>query len=148
MKTRWIVIGVLSFIAIVLLGSGAAPLMFSQAVYGCDLQKIMGSGDIKVVTENKITQEYLDKYEKNSSNTDRSRFLEWGYGIVEYSSSHYVSYDEERSSAHLKVIIDHCGIPQEFEFQCRDQQGQEIVSLNSKNDDLLKYLQTDNCLQP
>ena len=148
MKTRWIIIGILSFIAIVLLGSGAAPLMFSQAVYGCNLQQIMGSGDIEAVTENKITQEYLDKYEKNSSNTDRSRSLEWGYGVVEYSSYHHVSYDEGWSSAYLKVIVDHCGIPQEFEFQCRDVNGQEIVSLNNKNDDLLKYLQTDNCLQP
>ena len=61
MKTKWIVIGVLSFIAIILLGSAAAPLMFSQVVYGCNLQEIMGTGDIKAVIENKITQEYLDK---------------------------------------------------------------------------------------
>ena len=148
MKTRLMVIGILSVIAIVLLGSGAAPLIFNQAVYGCNLQQIMGSGDIRAVTENKITQEYLDKYEKNSSNTDRSRSLEWGYGVVEYSSYHYGSYDEGESNAYLKVIVDHCGIPQEFEFQCRDENGQETVSLNSKNEDLLKYLQTDSCFHP
>ena len=85
---------------------------------------------------------------KNSSSTSSSRSLEWGHGIVEYSSSHYVSYDKGWSSAYLKVVVDHCGIPQEFEFQCRDDQGQEVVSLNSKKDNLLKYLQTDNCFQP
>lgn len=148
MKTKWIVIGVLSFVAIILLGSGAAPLMFSQVVYGCNLQKIMSSGDIEAVTENKITQEYFDKYDKNSVSSSRSRSLEWGYGTVEYSSSHHVSYDDGWSSTHLKVVIDQCGIPQEFEFQCKDGQGQEVVSLNSEKDDLLKYLQTDNCFEP
>jgi len=145
MKTRWIVIGILFFIGIILLGSGAAPLMFSQVVYGCNLQEIMGSDNTKTVTENKITQEYLDKYEKNSSSTSSSRSLEWGYGTVEYSSSSYVSYDDGWSSAHLRVVVDHCGIPREFEFRCKDGQGQEVISLNSKNDDFLKYLQTDNC---
>lgn len=148
MKTKWIVIGVLSFIAIILLGSGAAPLMFSQVVYGCNLQEIMGTGDIKAVTENKITQEYLDKYDKKSTSDGGSRSLEWGYGIVEYFSSHYISYDDGWSSAHLRIVVDQCGIPQKFEFQCKDGQGQEVVSLNSENDDLLKYLQTDNCFEP
>ena len=108
----------------------------------------MSSGDIKAVTENKITQEYLEKYDKNFASSSRSRSLEWGYGTVEYSSTRYVSYDDEWPSAHLRIVVDQCGIPQEFEFQCKDGQGQEVVSLNSENDDLLKYLQTDNCFEP
>lgn len=147
MKTKWIVMGVLSFIAIILLGSGAAPLIFSEIVYGCNLQQKLSTKNIDEVTENKITQEYFEKYDKNSVSTGGSRSLEWGYGIVEFHSTHNVSYDNGWSSAHLKVTVDQCGTPQEFEFQCRDNQGQVLISLNNENDDLLKYLQTENCFE-
>jgi hypothetical protein len=145
MKTKWVVTGVLSVIAIILLGSGAAPLIFSEIVYGCNLQKKVSLGNIDEVTEHKITQKFLDKYDKNSVSSSSSRSLEWGYGLVGYSFSNYGSYDDRGSSANLKVIIDQCGIPQEFEFQCKDASGQAWKSANSKNDDLIKYLQNQNC---
>jgi len=145
MKTKWKVISVLSFIAIFLLVTGAAPLIFSEVVYGCNLQKTLALGDIEHVKEHKITQEYFEKYELNSTSTSRSRSLEWGYGLVEYSSLHNVSYDGGWSRAHLRIVVDQCGIPQEFEFQCKDNQGQILISLNSENDNLLVYLQTENC---
>ncbi|MDH3656833.1 MAG: hypothetical protein OEM77_01685 [Nitrosopumilus sp.] len=145
MKTKWVVTGVLSFVAIILLGSGAAPLIFSEIVYGCNLQKKLSLGNIDEVTEHKITQKFLDKYDKNSVSSSSSRSLEWGYGTVEYSFSNYGSYDDRGSSANLKVVIDQCGIPQEFEFQCKDNSGQVWISANSKNDDLSKYLQNQNC---
>ena len=146
MKTKWKIISVLSFIAIFLLVTGAAPLIFSEVVYGCNLQRTFASGDIEQVSDHPITKAYYEKYELDSTSTSRSRSLEWGYGTVEYSSSSpHVSYYDVWPSAHLKVVVDQCGIPQEFEFQCTDNQGQILISLNSKNDNLLKYLQTENC---
>ena len=132
-----------------MLGSGAAPLIFSEIVYGCNLQRTLALGDIEQVSDHPITKAYYEKYELNSTSTSRSRSLEWGYGTVEYSSSSpYVSYYDVWPSAHLKVVVDQCGMPQKFEFQCRDNQRQELISLNSKNDNLLEYLQTENCFEP
>lgn len=152
MKTRWIVIVILSITAIILLGSGAAPLIFSQAVYGCNLQKILATNDIKHVSNHPITNAYYEKYEINSTSTSGSRSLEWGYGIVEYSSFHganYVegTYDVDQSYAQLKVTVDQCGIPQEFQFRCTDSKNKELILLDSKNDDILYYLQNKNCFE-
>ena len=146
MKIKWKIISVLSFITIFLFVTGAAPLIFSEVVYGCNLQRTFASDDIGQVSDHPITKAYYEKYELDSTSTSRSRSLEWGYGTVEYSSSSpYVSYYDVWPSAHLKIVVDQCGMPQKFEFQCRDNQRQVLVSLNSKNDNLLEYLETENC---
>ena len=146
MRPKWIAVGIVSVVALVLLGSGAAPLIFSEIVYGCNLQKKMATADLDEVTEHNITQKYFEKYYNLSASTERSRSMEWGYGIVEYTSSHYEQHGAEGwSSANLKVTIDQCGIPQEFEFQCIDNTGNAWVSVNSKKDNLIEYLQNENC---
>ncbi len=133
------------FIAIILLGSGAAPLIFSEIVYGCNLQKTLAFDEGVHVKEHKITQQYIEKYESKSSSTSGSRSLEWGYGTVEYSSF-FGDFREEWYTVDLKIIVDHCGVPQEFQFQCLDSEGTPWVSLNSKEDNILEYLQNQNCL--
>ena len=144
MKTKWIVIGVLSFIVIILLGSGAAPLIFSQVVYGCNLERILATGDIEQVSDHPITTAYHEKYDLNSTKTSRSRSLEWGYGTVEYAS-YFGDFEPGWSNAYLKITVDQCGVPQEFQFQCVDSEGTPWVSLNSKKDNVLEYLQNQNC---
>ena len=144
MKTKWSIIGILSFITIILFGSGAAPLIFSQVVYGCNLERMLATKDIDQVSNHPIISVYYDKYELYSTSTSSGRSLEWGYGTVEYSS-YYSTLSDGWSSAYLKVILDQCGIPQEFEFKCIDSEDNAWVSLNSKNDDLLEYLQYDDC---
>lgn len=145
-KTKWIVSGVLSFIAIILLGSGAAPLIFSEAVYGCNLQRTLATGDIEQVSGHPITKAYHEKYEQNSTSTSGSRSLEWGYGTVEYSS-YFRNIGEGWENAYLKIILDQCGVPQEFQFQCFDSTGTSLVSLNSQKDNVLEYLQNQNCFE-
>ncbi len=147
MKTKWIVVIILSFVGIFLFSSGRAPLIFSEVVYGCNLQDMLATGDVEHVSNHPITNAYYEKYEATSTSTSGSRSLEWGHGIVEYSSFHHMSYDDGWSNAYLKVTVDQCGIPKEFEFQCMDNQKQMLISLNSKNDDLLEYLQTENCFE-
>ena len=143
-KPKWAVICVLSLIVIILLGSGAAPLIFSEIVYGCNLQRTMASGEIEQVSHHPITNAYHEKYELRSPRTSSSHSLEWGYGTVEYSS-YFRDSGEEWSNAYLKITIDQCGVPQEFQFQCVDSEGMPWVSLNSKKDNVLEYLENRNC---
>lgn len=145
-KTKWIVIGVLCVIAIVLLGSGAAPLMFSEVVYGCNLQRILATGDIEQVSEHPITKAFHEKYELDSARTSSSRSLEWGYGTVEYSY-YFRDFEEGWGHAYLQSILDQCGVPQEFQFKCFDSEGAPLVLLNSKKDNVLEYLQNQNCFE-
>lgn len=144
MKTKWVVVGILSFAGIVLFGSGAAPLIFSEMVYGCNLQESLASGDIEPVSNHPITMAYNEKYELNSLHTSGTRSLEWGHGTVEYSS-YYDTEDRGLSNAYLKVTVDSCGVPTEFKFQCVDSENNPWVSLNSKDDYVLDYLQNKNC---
>ena len=144
MKTKWLIIGVVSFIAIILFGSGAAPLIFSEVVYGCNLQRMLATGDVEQVSDHPITMAYHEKYKFDSSHTSRSRSLEWGYGTVEYYS-YYETKDHGWANAHLKVIVDPCSVPVEFQFQCIDSEDKAWVSLNSKKDNLIDYLQYENC---
>jgi hypothetical protein len=94
-RPKWIVVGIASVAILVLFGSGAAPLIFSEIVYGCNLQKKMATAELDEVTEHQITQEYFEKYYDHSSSTERLRSMEWGYGIVEYTSSHYKQHGTE-----------------------------------------------------
>lgn len=106
----------------------------------------MAMADLDEATEHNITQEYFEKYHNLSASTERTRSMELGYGIVEYTSSHYEQHGVEGwLSANVKVTIDQCGIPQEFEFQCIDNTGNAGVSVSSKEDNLIEYLQNENC---
>lgn len=146
MKTKWIIFGVLSFGVIILFATGAAIMIFSAAVSGCNLEKTLPLDKIEHVENHVITKTYHDKYKFDSSSTSRSRTLEWGYGVVEYSS-YFDTEDHGLSDVYLKVTIDYCGIPTEFQFQCIDSNGKQWVSLNSKSDNVLDYLQNQDCIQ-
>jgi len=144
MKTRWVIIGIVSLVGLVLLGSGAAPLIFSELVYGCNIDRILASGEFEDVTNHPITQEYFSKYYLDSSHTSRASASQWGSGTVEYSAYYYTT-DHGRSDAHLKITVDHCAIPTEFQFQCRDDQEIPWVLIDDKEGKLLEYLRDNNC---
>jgi len=67
-----------------------------------------------------------------------------GAMALEYFS-YYDAEDHGLSNAYLKVTVDSCGVPTEFKFQCIDSENNAWVSLNSKDDYVLDYLQNKNC---